>query len=131
VPAWAQLVITEAIVDELLAGDLRALEPLIVEDTRKGLGRVQLVLVKTLGAGRALAQGPRAFRSIYERGTAEVEVKGRSARTAFVGNPLFGHPTWRALQLMATRTLLELAGTPGDASGEDLGADAFAAVASW
>ena len=130
-PVHAQLCLTEAIVDEVLAGDLRALQPLIVEDTRAGLGRLQVALVKTIGAHRAIAQGAKQFRSIYDRGTADADTSRGRARVVFRGHPLFGHPTWRALQLMATTTLLELAGSRGSVVGEDLGADSFATVATW
>lgn len=130
-PVHAQLCLTEAIVDELLAGDLRALAPLITEDTRAGLGRVQLALVRTIGAHRALAQGARQFRAIYDRGTAEADTARGRARVVFRGHALFGHPTWRALQLMATGTLLELAGSAGRVTGEHLADDSFATVATW
>lgn len=131
-PVHAQLCLTEAIVDELLAGDLRALLPLIVEDTRAGLGRLQVALVKTIGAHRAIAQGAKQFRSIYDRGSADADTAKGRARVVFRGHALFGHPTWRALQLMATTTLLELAGARGGhVTGEDLAQDSFATVAIW
>jgi hypothetical protein len=131
VPAHAQVVLTEAIVDEVLAGDLRALYPLLLEDTRASLGRVELALVRALGAARAVALAPRTFRKVHERGTASVTVTGRSARIVFAGSPLFTHPSWRVLQLFGQRVLLDLAGNPGDAVGEDAGPDAFAMVATW
>jgi len=130
-PVHAQLVVTEAIVDELLGGDLRALYPLLVEDTGISLGRVQLALVRSLGPARVLRLAPRTHRKVYERGNLEVEVQPRRARLVFRGSPLFAHPTWRLLQLYAQRTMLELAGSPGDAVGEDIGADAFAVAATW
>jgi hypothetical protein len=131
VPVYAQLVVTEAIVDEWLGGDLRALYPLLVEDTRNALNRVQLMLVRGLGPARALKLGPRTFKAVHERGTNEVAIEGRTARIAFSGSPLFEHPTWRVLQLFATQTLLELADRPGSASGEQAGADSFVAIARW
>lgn len=131
VPVHAQLVLTEAICDEFLAGDLRALAPLLIEDTRAGIGRIQLALVKTMGAHRTIAHGARGFRDIYDRGSAEAETAKRRARVTFRGHELFAHPTWRALQLMATATVLDLAGTPGTVTGEDLGDMAFATVATW
>jgi hypothetical protein len=130
-PVHAQLLLTEAIVDEFLGGDMRALYPLVVEDTRAGLGRIQLALVKTIGAHRAIAQGARQFRTIYDRGTAEASTAKGRARVEFRGHPMFAHPTWRALQLMATGTLLELAGSPGRVTGEHMTEDAFATVATW
>ncbi len=131
VPAHAQVVITEAIVDELLGGDLRALYPLLVEDTRASLGRVELALVRTMGAGRVFKLAPRSFGKVFERGTCEVTVTGRRARLEFRGHPLFEHPSWRLLQLFAQRTMMDLAGTPGDATGEAAGEGGFAVIASW
>jgi hypothetical protein len=131
VPACAQIVVTEAIVDELLGGDLRALYPLLVEDTRASLGRVELALIRTLGARRALELAPRTFKKVHDRGTIAVEVDGRRARVAFAGHAAFGNPTWRVLQLFAQRVMLELAGSPGDAVGEAPGPDAFTAIVSW
>ena len=131
VPVYAQLVVTEAIVDEWLGGDLRALYPLLVEDTRRGIGRVHLLLVRGLGPARALKLGPRTFKAVHERGENAVEVDGRTARISFSGNPLFEHPTWRILQLYATQLLLELADRPGSASGEQTGPDSFVAIARW
>jgi len=104
---------------------------LLVEDTRASLGRVHLLLVRSLGAGRAFRLAPRTFRKVHERGTADVEIDGRRARLTFRGSPLFAHPSWRLLQLFAMRTLLELAETPGDAVGEDAGPEAFDTIASW
>lgn len=131
VPAHAQVVITEAIVDELLGGDMRALYPLLVEDTRASLGRVELALVRTMGAGRVFKLAPRSFNKVFERGTCEVTVTGRRARLDFRGHPLFEHPSWRLLQLFAQRTMMELAGTPGEAVGEAVVDNGFAVVASW
>jgi len=131
VPAHAQVVLTEAIVDELLAGDMRALYPLLVEDTRASLGRVELALVRAMGAARAIKLAPRNFGKVHEGGKVEVTVTGRRAELRFTGHPLFEHPSWRLLQLFAQRTLLELTGTPGDAVGEDAGRDAFRCVATW
>lgn len=131
VPVHAQLVLTEAIVDELLGGDMRALYPLLVEDTRAGLGRLHLMLVRGLGPERAFRLAPRTFRKVQERGTVAVDTTGRQARMSFGGSPLFTHPTWRLLQLFAMRTMLELTDTPGEATGEDGGPEGFVAIARW
>lgn len=130
VPVFAQLVLTEAIVDELLGGEILALSPLLLADTRAGFGRVQLAILRALRAGGALRLGPRTFRKLHERGVHEVAITGRTARLVFRDNPLFTHPTWRVLQLLATRVLLELVDTPGTVHGEDLD-DGFVAHASW
>jgi len=131
VPVGAQLVLTEAIGDEFLGGDLRALYPLLLEDTRAGLGRLQVLAVKALGAGRVLARGAAGFGDIYERGRAESQIDRGRARITFRGSPLFAHPTWRLLQLFATRPVMELAGSPGPVLGAHLGDDAFATLATW
>lgn len=130
-PVHAQIAVTEAIVDELLDGDMGALYPLIVEDTRRGLGRVQLALVRSLGPARLLRLAPREHRKVYEHGSVEVDVAQRRARVVFRGSALFEHPTWRMLQLFAQRTMLELAGSAGTVVGEDAGADAFGVAVSW
>lgn len=104
VPAHAQVAVTEAIVDELLAGDLRALYPLLLEDTRGSVGRVHLALLRTLGPARAFALAPRTFGKVHEHGTVHVAIDRRRAHLVFAGNPLFGHPSWRLLQLFAQRS---------------------------
>jgi hypothetical protein len=131
VPVHAQLVLTEAIVDELLGGDMRALYPLLVEDTRAGLGRVQLVVVRTMGPERAFKLASRTFSKVQERGEVDVAVAGTRVRMTFRGSPLFAHPTWRLLQLFAMRTMLELVDRAGEMTGEDAGPDSFVAIASW
>jgi hypothetical protein len=131
VPAHAQVVITEAIVDEMLGGDMRALYPLLVEDTRASIGRVELALVRAMGAARAIKLAPRNFGKVHEGGNVEVSVTGRRAQLRFHGHPMFEHPSWRILQMFAQRVLLELTGTPGDTVGEDAGRDAFVCVATW
>lgn len=130
-PVYAQLLVTEAIVDELLEGRWPALYPLLVEDTRAGLGRIQLALLRAMGPARALRLGPSTFKKVHERGAHDLELAGRRARLSFRGSPLFAHPTWRILQLLATRALLELTGNPGSVVGEDAGGDGFVAVATW
>lgn len=131
VPVYAQLLLTEAIADECLGGDLLALYPLLVADTRAGLGRIRLALLRTLGAAGALRLGPRTFRQVHERGEHTVQIDGRRALLAFRGNPLFGHPTWRVLQVLATQLLLELAASPGVIVADDLAEDAFSVRADW
>lgn len=130
-PVHAQVLVTEAIIDELFGGDPRALYPALLDDARANVGRVHRVLVRSLGAARALRQTPGAFAKVYERGTAEVAIDGHRARVVYRGSPLFANPTWRLLQLYGLQVLLELAGTPGTATGEDTGTDSFAALAAW
>ncbi len=131
VPMHTQVVVTNAIVDEFLGGDLAALFPLLIEDMRTNLSRFHRVLARSLGVGRTIKIMPKPFRKVYERGTAEVEVDGRRARLRFADNALFSNPTWRVLQLYAVRTLFDLTETAGTVVGEDTGLDRFAALVSW
>lgn len=131
VPMHAQVVVTNAIVDEYLDGDLAALFPLLIEDMRANLSRFHRMLARSLGVGRTIKIMPKIFRKVYERGTADVAVDGRRARMSFADNALFSNPTWRVLQLYAVRTLFELTDTTGTVVGEDTGTDSFAALVSW
>jgi hypothetical protein len=132
-PAWGQIAITEAIADECLGGDLARLPPFILEDTRLGLGRLRVIAMKALGPLRLLATTTKAVSDVYDRGRAELvqhrqrgEVGARHIE--LTGHPLFGHPTWRLLQLAATQTLIELAGGKQRVHGEDAGPEAFTCV---
>ncbi len=89
------------------------------------------MLARSLGVGRTIKIMPKVFRKVYERGTADVAVDGRSARMSFADNALFSNPTWRVLQLYAVRTLFDLTDTAGTVVGEDTGLDSFAALVSW
>lgn len=131
VPVYAQLVLTEAIVDEFLDGDMLALLPLLVEDTRAGLGRLRLGAMRIAGVGNLIRLGPRTFREVHEKGEHAVDVSGRRAELQFTRNRLFANPTWRVLQVLATRVLFELVGAKGSVLGEDTGDDAFTAIATW
>jgi hypothetical protein len=131
VPVYTQVAVTEAIVDEFLGGDFVALYPLLIEDTRASLNRVYRLLARSLGVGRAIKIVPKPFRKVYERGTAEVAVDGRTARLSFGGNALFANPTWRVLQLYAVRTLFDLTGNTGSSAGENTGLDSFAVLVTW
>ncbi|MDX2089098.1 MAG: hypothetical protein SFX73_14670 [Kofleriaceae bacterium] len=131
-PVGAQLLLTEAIADECLGGNLRGLQAPILEDTRAGLGRMRLLALRALGPGRAIAIAQRDFPKVHERGAVEVELGTHRALLVFRGTPLFLHPTWRLLQLYGLATLLELTGTPaGTVSGEELDGEGFAATACW
>lgn len=131
VPMHAQVVVTSAIVDEFLGGDLAALFPLLIEDMRANLSRFHRMLARSLGVGRTIKIMPKVFRKVYERGTAEVTVDGRRARLSVADNELFSNPTWRVLQLYAVRTLFDLTDTAGAVVGEDTGTDRFAALVTW
>ncbi len=131
VPMHTQVVVTNAIVDEFLGGDLAALFPLLLEDMRANLSRFHRMLARSLGVGRTIKIMPKIFRKVYERGTADVAVDGRRARMSFTDNALFSNPTWRVLQLYAVRTLFDLTDTAGTVVGEDTGTDSFAALVSW
>jgi hypothetical protein len=133
VPAFAQLEITEAIVDELLGGDWAALYPMLVEDTRAGLGWGTRALIRAMGPARALELAPASWAKVQERGAVEVDVdaRARRARLRFSGAAQFEHPSWRILQLMAQQVMLELAGAAGQARGEDGEPGTFVVITTW
>lgn len=130
-PARAQLLVTEAIIDELLAGDASALYPLVVEDVRRGSSKIGLALLRSLGPRRMLRLAPRTHRKVYDVGRARAEVNPGGARIDFRDAALFAHPTWRLLQVYATGVLLELQGAKADLTGEDTGPDSFAVHLRW
>jgi hypothetical protein len=130
VPILAQLRVTEAIVDEHLAGDWPALLPLIIEDARAGIGRIQLALLRSIGPGNAFRLTSRTLPQVYESGTGAATVEKKHARLEFTGNAVFAQPRWRLMQLFAMRTMMELAGVQGTATGEDV-PDGFVAHARW
>jgi hypothetical protein len=131
VPVHAQLSITEAIVDEFLEGNILALLPLIVADTRAGVGAVRHAAMRLAGPRTLIGLGPKAFRDVHEKGEHDVDVSSGRAEMRFRGNRLFGHPTWRVLQVFATRVLFDLVNKRGDVVGVDAGDDAFTAIATW
>lgn len=131
VPVFAQIVVTEAIVDEFLGGDKLALLPLLVADTRVGLGAVRHTTMRLMGIGNVIRLGPRTFRDVHDNGEHDVDVSRARAEMRFWGNPLFGHPTWRVLQVFATCVLFELVGKEGTVVGDDTRPDAFTAIATW
>jgi hypothetical protein len=131
VPVFAQLLLTEAIVDEFLGRDILALYPLLVEDTRAGLGGLQLAILRKLGVENVFRLGARSFRKVHEHGSHDVAIERCDAHFTFSGNALFAHPTWRVLQMFATRVVLELANRSGSVVGEDAGDTGFVAHAHW
>lgn len=132
-PVAAQLVLTEAIADELLAGDLAGLGPLIIDDARRGVGRAQRVLAYAMGPARLIGMAPRWWDETYQRGQVEVRTSrgDRLARLQFRGHPVLAHPTWRWLQLVAQRAALALTGQAGDAVGFDLDGGGVAIEVRW
>ncbi|CAN5802717.1 hypothetical protein BH11MYX2_BH11MYX2_08250 [soil metagenome] len=135
-PVHAQLLITEAITDELFGGDLCALYPALLEDTRKGLGRFKLAALRALGVGRAFKIVPKIFNKVHDKGSVALETSEPSTgwtgvRLRFTGAPLFTNPTWRVLQLFATKVVLDLGEVQGQVVGHDNGQYGFLCDAGW
>jgi hypothetical protein len=134
VPVHAQLLLTEAIADELFGGDLLALYPALLEDTRNGLGRLKLAGLRVLGVARAFKIVPKIFNKVHDKGSVALESAAAGwagVRLRFTGTPLFTHPTWRILQLFATKVVLDLAGVQGEVVGHDGGEYGFLVDAGW
>ncbi|HEY4181958.1 MAG TPA: hypothetical protein VGM90_34175 [Kofleriaceae bacterium] len=136
VPVHAQLLITEAIADEAFGGDLRAIYPALLEDTKKGLGRFKLAALRALGVARAFKIVPKVFNKVHDKGSVALESSEATKdwsgiRLRFTGSPLFTNPTWRVLQLFATKVVLDLADEQSQVVGHDDGQYGFLVDAGW
>jgi hypothetical protein len=135
VPVHAQLLITEAIADEAFSGDITAMYPALLEDTRKGLGRLKLAGLRALGVARAFKIVPKIFNKVHDKGSVQLETAETRSTTGvrlrFSGAPLYTNPTWRVLQLYATKVVLDLGGVQGDVVGHDDGEYGFLVDAGW
>lgn len=138
-PAAAQLAVTDAIIDEYLSGDAALLRRLVCEDAVRGLGRMQRLALRALGPARAYARASQVYPQLYDVGRAagdgpfcQVQLRADACCFELTGAALFGHPTWRVLQLWAHAAALELlAGHVGDVRGAALGDDGFAVEVVW
>jgi len=110
IPVVAQLRVTELIVERHFAGSWSALYPALAEDTRRGSGRVALLLLRKLGPAKVLGYAPRSFSKLYDRGVVEAEVSERRATLRLSGAEFFGLRSWQLLQVFGQRVLIELAG---------------------
>jgi hypothetical protein len=137
VPVHAQLLITEAIADEVFGGDVRAIYPALLEDTKKGLGRFKIAALRALGVARAFKIVPKIFNKVHDKGSVALETADappagwNGVRLRFTGAPLFTNPTWRLMQLFATKVVLDLAEVQGQVVGHDDGQYGFLVDAGW
>jgi hypothetical protein len=132
VPLHYQLALTEAVADECLGGDLLALEALLHADALAARDRLLRWAIAKLGPAAALKGAGKLHPHLYDVGRVTSRVRRGQAELAFDGAALFGHPTWRLLQLFGQRSLLralkrELLVLEGD----DRGSDAFALRLAW
>ncbi len=105
-----QLAATDAIVAAHYGGDLVALEPSLLDDVRRNVGRVSRLVLRGLGPTRLLSNTAKLHDSSWDIGAASASVTPGSATILVQGSPLFTYRTWLALQLMALRAAIELTG---------------------
>jgi len=123
-PVGYQIALTRAIVDVALDGDILALEPLLAEDATRFRDRLLEMAMRALGPKRLLKRTAKAHAWLYEGGQAEAEVGDGAAVISFRGAAFFANPTWRVLQIFATRGMLrgfgrDITKLQADAEGED------------
>ena len=105
-PVGYQVALTRRIVDLTLGADMLALEPWLIADATRARDRVIQLALRTIGPRRVLASAPKIHRHLYDVGEVAVVVGRRSATVRFSSARLFANPTWRVLQLFATRGML-------------------------
>lgn len=107
-PVAYQVALTRAIVDVALAGDVLALEPLLAEDTARGVrDRLLVMAMRALGPKRLLKRTDKAHDYFYDTGQASADANDGHATMRFGGAAFFGNPTWRMLQVFAVRGMLK------------------------
>ena len=109
-PARLQLRVTEAIIDECLGGDALALGELLRAVGPTTRDRALRWALTKVGPGPMLRGAARAHGRLYDQGAAVAKTRRGAAEVEVTGGPLFAHPTWRLLQLLAIRTMLRALG---------------------
>mgnify|MGYP001548360638 CR=1 FL=1 len=110
---------------------LRALLPLLVDDTRRASSRAGLALLRRIGPRTMFKMAPSKHKQAYDMGALDTTVRRGDAVLRFRGAALFAHPTWRVLQNMAQQTLMALADVPAEVEGVDEGNDGFSVRVRW
>ncbi len=109
-PIGVQVELTDAVIDECLAGDPRPLEEMLRDDVRANIGRASALFLRSIGPGPVLARARQLHAHLYDVGQASAVVRDGTAVLVSAGTPLFAHPTWQLLQLFAHRGFLALTG---------------------
>ena len=132
-PVAYQVGLTRAIVDVALGGDVLALEPLLAEDTARGVrDRLLVMAMRALGPKRLLKRTDKAHDYFYDVGRASAEASDGHALMRFEGAAFFGNPTWRMLQVFAVRGMLKGFDRTIQSLRVDVaGHDRFALDVSW
>ena len=132
-PVGIQLRLTEILADQHHDANLVALWPGVREDAFDRLPLPVKLFVRALGASRSLRRLEDMHDHFYDIGEAVTDAHADGARVVIRGAAVFGHPTWRVLEMFFMRIVVELA-TGREIRhwlGEDLGADAFAIELGW
>ena len=131
-PVGLQVRVTDIIIGELLGGDALGLDAALREDSLLGNDRVVGALAKRIGPG-GLVRRSNEFRSrFYDFGKLEQEVSDSDAIVRLSGHPLYTNPTWRLMQLIGQRMIVEKTGRPiRELYGISMDDDSYVVYMSW
>jgi len=107
-PIAAQIALTDAIIDEFLAGDALRLEPLLTQDTVRDLGLPRRMLLRAYGPVAGYRRVADAYQRAYDIGHCQADVRDHGAVVRCMGATAFGNPTWRTLHLIGHGIALAL-----------------------
>ncbi len=108
IDASAQILVTEAIADIWLEGDMRRLRDVLVEDAIAAVGGAARMGLRALGPGAILRRSGDLYARLYDEGSCSAKVRRGHAELEFRGSSLFEHPTWQALQICSCEVLVQV-----------------------
>lgn len=109
-PVSLQIEVTDIVIDEFLGGDPAALEPLLMADIERSMGRIKRAFLRSVGPGPILDRASDLHDHLYDLGRAQASTAPGRAEITVEGSDLFGNPTWQLLQLIAHRGLIAFSG---------------------
>lgn len=131
-PVHMQIRLTDAVIDEFLAGDASALEPILFDDIERSLGRVKRAFLRTLGPGPILQRAGPLHAHLYSVGQTTADLRPNGATLSSTGAELFANPTWQLLQVLANLGMIQFTGRQMQSVRARMTAsDAFAVDLNW
>lgn len=104
VPVGWQLVLTRAIAERHLGGDLLELEALLIEDARRRpVSLVERMARLAVSPRRILGHAEKIHGNLFDVGACKAELGKSGGTLTWTGARLFSEPTWRVLQCFAIR----------------------------
>jgi len=130
-PVWVQVDMAHVIVDEWFGGDILAFESVFSGTSGTG-DKVMRWVGSKLGPTAVLKRSDRYHESVCTVGKLHVEANATSSRLDFRGADIFGNPSWRVLQMMGIRSMLDFMKRElTSISGLDHGPRDFVLEVSW